>query len=199
MVHVKKAATSTAPLKHLFAQGVVAVETLRSDLEIRRKFLAQVASHTLSHRLLDDFGTVRVVFAILLKEGQDITVESLFAFAQVSLLQPVRCLRAINAEVEIVAIRRSWSEGAGPRCRRTLGTVPSWHWPGATWAAPTGGNDPRRRGEFCWSRCFGKGRGSERPVLVWTLIGVPRHVAVRVVYRPRPCECAGSASLVCQV
>ncbi|WP_413788093.1 hypothetical protein [Streptomyces platensis] len=57
---------------------------------------------------------MRVVFAILLKEGQDITVESLFAFAQVSLLQPVRCLRAINAEVEIVAIRRSWSEGAGP-------------------------------------------------------------------------------------
>ncbi|WP_330479225.1 hypothetical protein OG301_33800 [Streptomyces platensis] len=36
VVHVKKAATSTAPLKHLFAQGVVAVETLRSDLEIRR-------------------------------------------------------------------------------------------------------------------------------------------------------------------
>lgn len=27
----------------------------------------------------------------------------------------------------------------------------------------------------------------------------PRHVAVRVVYRPRPCECTGSAPLVCQV
>ncbi|MGX1762424.1 DUF6119 family protein [Streptomyces lydicus] len=106
LICVKKAATSTAPLNHLFAQGVVAVETLRSDLEVRRKFLAQVAAHTPGHRLLDDFGTVRVVFAILLKEGQDITVDSLFAFAQVSLLQSVRRLRAMNAEVEIVAVRR---------------------------------------------------------------------------------------------
>ncbi|MGW7491549.1 DUF6119 family protein [Streptomyces sp. NPDC054786] len=58
------------------------------------------------HRLLDDFGTVRVVFAILLKVGQDITVDSLSAFAQMSLLQSVRRLRAMNAAVEIVAIPR---------------------------------------------------------------------------------------------
>ncbi|WRZ96477.1 hypothetical protein OHB54_46890 (plasmid) [Streptomyces sp. NBC_01007] len=47
-----------------------------------------------------------MVFGILLKDGQDIRVDSLFAFAQVSLLQAVRRLRAMNAEVEVVAIRR---------------------------------------------------------------------------------------------
>jgi uncharacterized protein (TIGR04141 family) len=106
LVCIKKAASKTAPLSHLFAQGVAAVETLRSDEEVRSRFLAQVARHTPGHRMLEDFGTLRVVFGILLKDGQDITVNSLFAFAQVSLLQSARRLRAMNAEVEIVPIRR---------------------------------------------------------------------------------------------
>ncbi|MGW6489319.1 DUF6119 family protein [Streptomyces sp. NPDC055056] len=106
LICIKKAPASTAPLNHLFAQGVVAVETLRSDLEVPAKFLDQVAAHTPDHRLLDDFGTLRVVFGILLKDGQEIRVDSLFAFAQVALLQAVRRLRAMNAEVEVVAIRR---------------------------------------------------------------------------------------------
>ncbi|WP_030611008.1 DUF6119 family protein [Streptomyces sclerotialus] len=84
----------------------MAVETLRSDLVVRNKFLAQVERNTPDHRMLDDFGTLRMVFAILLKDGQGIAVDSLFAFVRVPLLQSVRRLRARNAEVEIVAIRR---------------------------------------------------------------------------------------------
>ena len=106
LICVKKAPSSTAPLNHLFAQGVAAVEALRSDTAVRTKFLAQVATHTPDHRLLQDFGSLRVVFGILLKEGEEITVDSLFAFAQVSLLQAVRRLRAMNAEVEIARILR---------------------------------------------------------------------------------------------
>ncbi|MEU6395566.1 DUF6119 family protein [Streptomyces cinnamoneus] len=106
LICVKKATSSTAPLNHLFAQGVVAVETLRSDVEVRAKFLKQVAAHSPNHRLIKDFGTLRVVFGILLKDGKDIAVDSLFAFAQVSLLQAVRRLRAMNADVEVIAIRR---------------------------------------------------------------------------------------------
>ncbi|SCD31203.1 sporadically distributed protein, TIGR04141 family [Streptomyces sp. ScaeMP-e83] len=106
LICIKKAPATTAPLNHLFAQGVVAVETLRSDIAVRGKFLTQVAAHTPDHRMLNDFGTLRVVFGILLKDGRDIAVNSLFAFAQVSLLQAVRRLRAMNAEVEVIAIRR---------------------------------------------------------------------------------------------
>ncbi|MEU1122983.1 TIGR04141 family sporadically distributed protein [Streptomyces sp. NPDC005899] len=58
------------------------------------------------HRLLNDFGTLKVVLAILLKDGKEITVDSHFAFAQVALLHSARRLRAMNAEVEVVAIRR---------------------------------------------------------------------------------------------
>ncbi|MFB7374183.1 DUF6119 family protein [Streptomyces sp. NPDC056222] len=106
LICVKKATTSTAPLNHLFAQGVVAVETLRSDKHVRARFLDQVAARTPGHRLLHDFGSLRAVFAILLKDGMDISVGSLFAFAQVSLLQAVQRLNAMNAAVEIIAIRR---------------------------------------------------------------------------------------------
>lgn len=108
LICVKKAtsAKGTAPLNHLFAQAVTAVEALRGDVRVRGMFLAQVAQHTPGHRMLQDFGSLRVVFGILLKDGQDVTVDSLFAFAQVSLLQSVRRLRAMNADVEIVPIRR---------------------------------------------------------------------------------------------
>lgn len=61
---------------------------------------------TPDHRLLHDFGTLRAVFGILFKDGQDIRVDSLFAFAQISMLQAVRRLRAMNAEVEVVANHR---------------------------------------------------------------------------------------------
>jgi uncharacterized protein (TIGR04141 family) len=37
-------ADSTAPLNHLFAQGLVAIETLRYDHEAREKFLASSSS-----------------------------------------------------------------------------------------------------------------------------------------------------------
>ncbi|GAA3756782.1 DUF6119 family protein [Salinactinospora qingdaonensis] len=106
LICVKKALSKSAPLSHLFAQGVTAVEVLRGDSEVRQRFLEQVRAHTPNHRLLQDFGSLRVVFGILLKKGEGITVDSLFAFAQVSLLESVRRLRAMNAEVEIVPIYR---------------------------------------------------------------------------------------------
>lgn len=105
LICVKKA-SNTAALNHLFAQAVAAVETLRSDGEIRRKFLQQVAIKSPAHRLLSDFGSLKVVFAILLKDGEDVNIDSLFAFAQVSLIHSVRTLRAMNADVAVVTIKR---------------------------------------------------------------------------------------------
>ena len=105
LICVKKA-SKTAPLNHLFAQGVVAVETLRTDSEVREKFLAQVAARSGTRSGAEDLGALRVVFGILLKDGQDIDVDSLFAFAQISLLHSARRLRAMHAEVEVIPIRR---------------------------------------------------------------------------------------------
>ncbi|MQY20230.1 DUF6119 family protein [Nocardia macrotermitis] len=106
LICVKKAA-STAALNHLFAQAVVAVTTLRLDKEVRTRFLDQVRLNTPDHPMLSDMGTLKVVFAILLKDGIDITVDSLFAFAQISLVKALRELTACNADVTVLPIRRS--------------------------------------------------------------------------------------------
>ncbi|TDB95701.1 hypothetical protein E1266_12480 [Actinomadura sp. 7K534] len=106
LIHVKQSKDKTAPLNHLFSQGTVAVEVLRNDEEVRAKFLKAVAAHDPRHPVQEELGALTLVYAILLKEGESITIDSLFAFAQVSLLQSVHQLRAMNARVEIVTIRR---------------------------------------------------------------------------------------------
>ncbi|SEG26054.1 sporadically distributed protein, TIGR04141 family [Thermomonospora echinospora] len=106
LICVKQAAKQTAPLNHLFAQGTVAVEVLRNDREVRRKFLEALAERAPGHPVAEDLGALTLVYGILLKDGQKIAVDSLFAFAQVSLLQAVHRLRAMNARVEIITISR---------------------------------------------------------------------------------------------
>lgn len=107
LIHVKKADKSTADLNHLFAQGRVSVETLRYDAQVREKFLDLLTeTHSHSGTVVDALSAPTVVFAILLKGGRPITVDSLFAFAQVSLLQAATALQGMGATVEIVAIRR---------------------------------------------------------------------------------------------
>ncbi|MFI9274025.1 DUF6119 family protein [Kitasatospora sp. NPDC052896] len=105
LIHVKKA-KDTAPLNHLFAQGRVAVETVRHDEEARQKFLAKLDAHAPDHPVDRSFASPTVVFGILLKDGQPITVDSLFAFAQVSLLHTATALQGMGARVEVVSIHR---------------------------------------------------------------------------------------------
>jgi uncharacterized protein (TIGR04141 family) len=106
LIHVKQAKKSTADLNHLFAQGAVAMETLRLDREVREKFLAQLAKSDPGRVSSDMPANPTVVFAILLKDGVELSADTLFPFAQVSLLQSVRQLQTMGASVEIVSIKR---------------------------------------------------------------------------------------------
>lgn len=106
LICVKKA-SSSAPLSHLFAQGVNAVKMLRLDKEVAQKFRDYVANHNPEHPMVRDIGTLKVVYAILLNDGKDITTDSLFPFSQISLVRSLNELRAMNAEVSVVAIKRS--------------------------------------------------------------------------------------------
>ncbi|MFC4056082.1 DUF6119 family protein [Actinomadura syzygii] len=108
---VKKADKSTAPLNHLFAQGRVAIETLRYDLEARKKFLAKLDKLAPEHNLDTSFSSPTVVYAILLKGGVPVTSESLFAFAKVSLLNTATALEGMGAHVEVVSISRTATTG----------------------------------------------------------------------------------------
>lgn len=106
-----KKADGTAPLNHLFAQGRVAIETLRYDLEARDKFLAKLDRLAPDHSLDASFSSPTLVYAILLKDGVPLTPDTLFAFAKVSLLHAATALQGMGARLEIVSIARGTSTG----------------------------------------------------------------------------------------
>lgn len=100
LICVKKA-SKTAPLNHLFAQGRVAVETLRFDTEARTKLVEKLPA---DHPVDRTFRAPTVVYGVRLKGGQPLTTGSLFAFAKVSLLQAATALEGMGARLEIVSI-----------------------------------------------------------------------------------------------
>jgi uncharacterized protein (TIGR04141 family) len=110
LVCVKKA-DSTAPLNHLFAQGRVAIETLRYDREAAEKFLAKLRKLAPDHSVGTLSGSPVLVFGILLKDGMRITVDSLFAFAKISLLHTATMAEGMGARLEIVSISRTQPSG----------------------------------------------------------------------------------------
>jgi uncharacterized protein (TIGR04141 family) len=106
-----KKAKRTAELNHLFAQGRVAMETLRYDLEAREKFLAKLDKLAPGHPLDTSFSSPTLVYGILLKDGVPLTPESLFAFAKVSLLHTATALEGMGTRLEIVSISRTSTTG----------------------------------------------------------------------------------------
>jgi uncharacterized protein (TIGR04141 family) len=106
-----KKAEATAELNHLFAQGRVAMETLRFDAEAQEKFLAKVDELAPGHGLDRTFRSLTLVYGILLKDGVPLTPDSLFAFAKVSLLHAVTALEGMGVRVEIVSISRTSATG----------------------------------------------------------------------------------------
>ncbi|MFJ2031682.1 DUF6119 family protein [Streptosporangium sp. NPDC087985] len=103
LIHVKRA-ESTAPLNHLFAQGRVSADALRLDSSARQKFLKKVRERDPGHPVKDDFMPKKVIYAISLKSGKPLTVDNLFTFAQVSLLQAASALRVVGIDVTVVNI-----------------------------------------------------------------------------------------------
>ncbi|MCA1676495.1 MAG: TIGR04141 family sporadically distributed protein, partial [Actinobacteria bacterium] len=103
LIHVKRA-KSTAPLNHLFAQGRIWADALRWDSTARSKFLTKVRERDPQHPVRDDFMPKKVIYGISLRSGKPLTVENLFTFAQVSLLQAAIALRNSGTEVAVVNI-----------------------------------------------------------------------------------------------
>ncbi|MCZ4103424.1 TIGR04141 family sporadically distributed protein [Streptomyces sp. H39-C1] len=104
LVMVKRAKGSDA-LSHLFSQGLVAVQTMRNSPEGMEGFRRKVAAAKNGRALPPDYRPSKVVFAILLKTGTNLTADTLFPFSQVTLVQTARTLEAWGVEVEVVGIR----------------------------------------------------------------------------------------------
>lgn len=103
LIMVKRATGSDA-LSHLFNQALVAVQTLRNSPEGREQFVEKVAAARQGRGLPEGFQPSKVVFAILLKNGAELTADTLFPFSQVTLAQTARTLEAWGVQVEVVGI-----------------------------------------------------------------------------------------------
>lgn len=104
LVMVKRAKGSDA-LSHLFGQAVVAVQTLLHSPEAGDGFARKVAAARPGRPLAEGFRPSRVVFAILLKDGTDLTADTLFPFSQVTLVQTAKILEAWGVAVEVIGIQ----------------------------------------------------------------------------------------------
>ncbi|MFE1959245.1 TIGR04141 family sporadically distributed protein [Streptomyces sp. NPDC059479] len=117
LIMVKRAKGSDA-LSHLFSQALVSVQTLRNSPEGRQRFAEKVTAARNGQGLPEDFRASKVVFAILLKDGTELTADTLFPFSQVTLVQTARALEAWGVEVEVVGIAAS---------RATTASAGVWH------------------------------------------------------------------------
>ncbi|MEU1042897.1 TIGR04141 family sporadically distributed protein [Streptomyces sp. NPDC005907] len=104
LVMVKRAKGSDA-LSHLFGQAVVAVQTLLHSPEAMDRFAHKVAAARPGRGLPEGFRPSKVTFAILLKNGTELTADTLFPFSQVTLVQTAKILEAWGVAVEVTGIR----------------------------------------------------------------------------------------------
>ncbi|WP_405537992.1 TIGR04141 family sporadically distributed protein [Streptomyces sp. NBC_00075] len=104
LVMVKRAKGSDA-LSHLFGQAVVAVQTLLHSPEAMDGFARKVAAARPGRGLAEGFRPSKVTFAILLKNGTDLTADTLFPFSQVTLAQTAKLLEAWGVAVEVTGIQ----------------------------------------------------------------------------------------------
>jgi uncharacterized protein (TIGR04141 family) len=104
MVHIKRAEGS-APLSHLFSQALVSVQTLAYNADAREEFTRKVREHPRGRILPADFMPKKVIFGILLKHGEPLTVDTLFPFSQVTLAHTAAELQTRHQiTVEVIGI-----------------------------------------------------------------------------------------------
>lgn len=104
LIHVKRAEGS-APLSHLFSQGLVSAQSLvAGPPAVRERFVKTVAELPHDRSLAADFKPTKVVYAILMPKGRELTPDTLFPFSQATLAHAARILGTYGIDVEVVGI-----------------------------------------------------------------------------------------------
>jgi uncharacterized protein (TIGR04141 family) len=104
LIHIKRARGS-APLSHLFSQGLVSMQTLANSDDARADFVTKVRKHPKGRTLPADFVPKKIIFGILLKDGEQLNTDTLFPFSQVTLAHASRELQARHhVTVEVIGI-----------------------------------------------------------------------------------------------
>ncbi len=66
-----------------------------------------IAPPLMAWYLLRDIGGITIVVAILLNDGDDITIDSMFPFSLLSLHQSMITLRGMGVSVRVVSLERA--------------------------------------------------------------------------------------------
>ena len=104
LIHVKRARGS-APLSHLFSQGLISAQSLvAGPPSVRERFIDTVAALPRGRVLPADFKPEKVVYAILLDNDRQLTPDTLFPFSQATLAHAARILGTYGIDVEVTAI-----------------------------------------------------------------------------------------------
>lgn len=104
LIHVKRAAGS-APLSHLFFQGLISAQSLiAGPPSVRERFVATVGGLPNGRTLPPDFKPTKVIYAILMENGKRLTPDTLFPFSQATLAHAARILGTYGIAVETVGI-----------------------------------------------------------------------------------------------
>ena len=104
LVHVKRAEGS-APLSHLFSQGLISAQSLvAGPPAVRERFVGTVAALPHGRSLAVDFKPTKVVYAILMPKGRELTPDMLFPFSQATLAHAARILGTYGINVEVIGI-----------------------------------------------------------------------------------------------
>jgi uncharacterized protein (TIGR04141 family) len=104
LIHVKRAAGS-APLSHLFSQGLVSAQSLVAGPPfVCERFVETVRGLPHGRCLDPDFRPRKVIYAIMLESGKELTPDTLFPFSQATLAHAARILGTLGIEVEVLGI-----------------------------------------------------------------------------------------------
>jgi len=104
LIHVKRAEGS-APLSHLFSQGLVSAQSLvAGPSAVLERFVRTAAELPHGRSLAADFKPTMVVYAILLPMDKQLTPDTLFPFSQATLAHAARILGTYGIDVEVVGI-----------------------------------------------------------------------------------------------
>lgn len=104
LIHVKRAKGSE-PLSHLFSQGLISAQSLvAGPSAVLERFVRTVAGLPHGRTLSADFKPTKVVFAILMENGKQLSPDTLFPFSQATLAHAARILGTYGIDVEVTGI-----------------------------------------------------------------------------------------------
>jgi uncharacterized protein (TIGR04141 family) len=104
LIHVKRAEGS-ASLSHLFSQGLISAQSLvAGPSAVLERFVKAVAELPHCRSLAANFKPTKIVYAILMPNGKQLTPDTLFPFSQATLAHAARILGTYGIDVEVVGI-----------------------------------------------------------------------------------------------